>query len=182
MKDRALVEIFAKSFSSNGGDFFPCSGYDDSARAIAGYITAATGAGASASARIFISGSLPAALKDLIEAALKKSGAEFVLDGALGGATDVCVTAFDSMMAADGAVAVSAATAPPEESLLPPVSVLFADSPETFGNIAGFLGRAGGHERQITLIAGPSKTADIEKQLINGMHGPGKVAVVAIFK
>ncbi|MCX5862104.1 MAG: LUD domain-containing protein, partial [Deltaproteobacteria bacterium] len=52
-----------------------------------------------------------------------------------------------------------------------PREKIFPTFPEFFASLAEM-------PTNITLITGPSRTADIEKTLIIGMHGPKKVTVI----
>ncbi len=81
-----------------------------------------------------------------------------------------------------GAVAVTAETAPcrlhlllPENLLLlVPVSGLVDDLPDLYARLDPRQ-LAGGY---VTLVAGPSKTADIEQTLVTGAHGPRRLIVL----
>jgi L-lactate dehydrogenase complex protein LldG len=72
-------------------------------------------------------------------------------------------------------------------SLLPPVYAAFVESGKIIEDLDEFLEklqddfeREGRLPSCITLISGPSKTADIEMTLVHGVHGPGKVYVVVV--
>ncbi|MFC1884469.1 lactate utilization protein C [Thermodesulfobacteriota bacterium] len=70
-------------------------------------------------------------------------------------------------------------------SLLPPVYVALLEPEKILPGLEDLLERLqddferdGSLESCITLISGPSKTADIESTLVLGVHGPGEVYVV----
>jgi L-lactate dehydrogenase complex protein LldG len=71
-------------------------------------------------------------------------------------------------------------------SLLPPVHVAIVRASDIVPDLVDYWGRwanpgAGGEmPSSIVLITGPSKTADIEGELITGVHGPGQVFVVLV--
>lgn len=72
-------------------------------------------------------------------------------------------------------------------SLLPPVHVALLESRNILAGLDELLERLqddiekkGSLESCITLISGPSKTADIEMTLVHGVHGPGEVHVVVL--
>lgn len=67
-------------------------------------------------------------------------------------------------------------------SLIPPVHVAVVREGEIVPDLLDLLGglTAEAVPANLTLISGPSKTADIEGILITGVHGPGDVHVVLI--
>ncbi len=66
-------------------------------------------------------------------------------------------------------------------SLLPPLLIAFVWRKKIFADVASALeeiareGRANG---RVTILTGPSRTADIEKKLVLGVHGPREVVVL----
>jgi L-lactate dehydrogenase complex protein LldG len=70
-------------------------------------------------------------------------------------------------------------------SLVPPVHIALVDARSIVGTLAEVLATlgAGGADalaRVVTLVTGPSRTADIELTLAIGVHGPRELYVVAV--
>ena len=70
-------------------------------------------------------------------------------------------------------------------SLLPPVHVALLDSSKILSDLDELLDSLKGDgasavSRGITLVTGPSRTADIELTLVVGVHGPEKLKVVVL--
>jgi len=98
-------------------------------------------------------------------------------------AAEVGVDRADLLIAETGTVVrtfPSAAAA--RVSLVPPVSVFLACQDALVRDLPAALGRLGDAHREgkafSTLITGPSRTADIEKQLVIPAHGPRELVVV----
>ncbi len=90
-----------------------------------------------------------------------------------------------ALLIEDGALAVDSALCAHEETLFGDICVLIADGAEIYNNIIDFFaaisaGKSSIKAHNITIIAGPSKTADIEKQIVTGMHGPKKLYCMVI--
>ena len=96
---------------------------------------------------------------------------------------EVGITSCESLIAHTGSVMVSSALGGGRQlSVYPPVHVVIADKTQ----IVDYLGAAYTNIQhkygqnlpsQITLITGPSRTADIEKTLVMGAHGPRELHV-----
>ncbi len=68
-------------------------------------------------------------------------------------------------------------------TLLPPMSVVILRADRIVPDLAALfdkIGPAGVAERRLTLISGPSRTADIEKRIVMGVHGPRELHVIVI--
>ncbi|MEE8584912.1 MAG: LUD domain-containing protein [Acidobacteriota bacterium] len=65
-------------------------------------------------------------------------------------------------------------------AVLPPCHLVFLSRPNLLMNQSEFFGRGrlGEQGSATTLVTGPSRTADIEKQLVVGVHGPKQWFVV----
>lgn len=64
-------------------------------------------------------------------------------------------------------------------SLLPPVHVCILSPQAILANLESLCaGRAEAMPRVLTLVTGPSRTADIEQTLTVGVHGPGELHVL----
>lgn len=96
---------------------------------------------------------------------------------------DLGVTGCDCLVAQTGSIFVSTRSAGGRAlSVLPPVHLVIArreqlvpDLPAAFALLRQ---RYGGHwPSALTLITGPSRTADIEKILVMGAHGPKRLAL-----
>jgi L-lactate dehydrogenase complex protein LldG len=97
------------------------------------------------------------------------------------------LVAADGLVADTGSCLIAAAT--PTERLmcyLPPVCVVVARTDQLFEHLPAVwpevCGLAADPERrgELVLITGPSRTADIEKILILGAHGPKRLVVVLV--
>lgn len=65
-------------------------------------------------------------------------------------------------------------------SLLPPVHVAILETECLLPDLASFLAQPVENCSAITLITGPSKTADIEQKLTTGVHGPGEICILLV--
>lgn len=96
---------------------------------------------------------------------------------------EVGITSCEFLVAHTGSVMVSAAMGGGRQlSVYPPVHVVVASKSQLVDYLgAAYTGIQNKYERklpsQITLITGPSRTADIEKTLVLGAHGPRELHV-----
>ena len=96
---------------------------------------------------------------------------------------DIGVTVCDCLVARSGSIIVSARVAGGRAlSVLPPVHLVIARRDQIVPDLAAAFmllrQRYDGHwPSSLCLISGPSRTADIEKILVMGAHGPKQAAV-----
>lgn len=97
---------------------------------------------------------------------------------------DLGVAEADYGVAATGTLAVYANPSRPGSlTLLPPISVVILRRERIVPDLAALferLGPAAIAANRLTLITGPSRTADIEKMIVLGVHGPRELWVVLI--
>jgi L-lactate dehydrogenase complex protein LldG len=91
----------------------------------------------------------------------------------------------DFAIASTGTLAVvSNANRPSSLTLLPPASLAIVQIDRVMPNLAAMLtamGPAGVAANRLTLITGPSRTADIEKRIVLGVHGPKSLHVIVVW-
>ncbi|MDR2962191.1 MAG: LUD domain-containing protein [Bacteroidales bacterium] len=98
----------------------------------------------------------------------------------------ISITSCEALSARTASVAVSAAqikgrraiAAPETHIVIAYASQLCTDLPEVFARLQATYGE--NFPSQVTMITGPSRTADIEKTLVLGAHGPKKLQVFII--
>jgi L-lactate dehydrogenase complex protein LldG len=120
--------------------------------------------------------------------ALREAGIEAVLscgpgiDRATAAAAGVGVSTCAALVAETGSILLLHGA--PEDrvaSLLPPVHVVLARRDLVIESLEQALAaRDASQAPASTLVTGPSRTADIEKVLILGMHGPRRVVLVLV--
>ena len=97
---------------------------------------------------------------------------------------DVSVTPCLALIAETGTAVVSARlSAGRRRGLVDPVHVIEATADQLVPDLASALRRIHSElavSSAVTLVTGPSRTADIEQNLIRGVHGPGEVHVVFV--
>jgi L-lactate dehydrogenase complex protein LldG len=113
-------------------------------------------------------------------------GIEFQESSVLPKNTEVGITGCEYLIAHTGSVMVSSAQKGGRQMFVyPPIHIVIAHK----NQLVGFLEEAyaGIHEKyknnlpsQIILISGPSRTADIEKTLVLGAHGPRELRVFLV--
>lgn len=109
---------------------------------------------------------------------LKENGIAYSSSAVLPKTIEVGITSCEFLIAHTGSVMVSSALGGGRQlSVYPPVHVVVADKTQivdflraAYTNIQNKYGQ--NLPSQITLITGPSRTADIEKTLVMGAHGP----------
>jgi L-lactate utilization protein LutC len=91
----------------------------------------------------------------------------------------------DYAIASTGTLAVASnANRPSSLTLLPPASLVIVPIERVTTNLAAVLaamGPAGVAANRLTLITGPSRTADIEKRIVLGVHGPKSLHVIVVW-
>ena len=95
-------------------------------------------------------------------------------------AADAGLTGVDALLAETGTIVVSSG---PGRSrlvpLLPPVHIALAPTSRLTTDLFTWTaGRSGAMPSSLTLISGPSKTADIEQTMAIGVHGPKRLIVI----
>jgi len=92
------------------------------------------------------------------------------------------LTGCEALIALTGSVMVSSMGSGRKMNVFPPVHVVLAHSNQIVESIKDGFTKIGGKydhlPSQITLISGPSRTADIEKTLVMGAHGPRELIVL----
>ena len=96
------------------------------------------------------------------------------------------ITLASGAVAESGAIIARASAEEPRSISLLPLhhialvteETIFATLTDAAGTIRDLAGEGG--SSAVTLIGGPSKTADIEKVLVTGMHGPKRFTVLII--
>ncbi len=91
----------------------------------------------------------------------------------------------DFAIASTGTLAVvSNGNRPSSLTLLPPASLVIVQIDRIKTNLAAVLaemGPAGVAANRLMLITGPSRTADIEKRIVLGVHGPKSLHVIVVW-
>lgn len=91
----------------------------------------------------------------------------------------------DFAIASTGTLAVvSTDSRPSSLTLLPPASLVIIQIDRmmaTLAEVLAAIGPAGLAAHRLTLITGPSRTADIEKRIVLGVHGPKSLHVVVVW-
>lgn len=94
---------------------------------------------------------------------------------------EVGVTGADYGLAESGTLVVLAGPHRPRSgSLLPPVHVAVLREDRVLVDLFDLWERVGEPPSALTLVTGPSRSADIEMSLAVGVHGPGSVHVVLV--
>jgi L-lactate dehydrogenase complex protein LldG len=99
--------------------------------------------------------------------------------------SDLGIADADYAIAATGTLAViSNAQRPSSLTLLPPASLAIVQIDRIVANLAELLAALGPNgiaSNRMTLITGPSRTADIEKRIVMGVHGPKSLHVIVVW-
>lgn len=100
-------------------------------------------------------------------------------------AVDMGVTPCESLVAESGTIAVSAGLSGRALSVLPPIHMVVATAdqlvPDLESSFAKIRARYGEElPSTLTWISGPSRTADIEKILVLGAHGPRRLVLLML--
>lgn len=89
-------------------------------------------------------------------------------------------------IASTGTFAVVATPGRPSSlTLLPPANFIIVDADRILPDLAAVLNALGTEtiiNHRVALITGPSRTADIEKMIVLGVHGPKKLFAAAVWK
>ncbi len=165
------VVAFAESFRRVGGEFYYCESLAELARQVADYQQRQQ-MGA------------PYVWEPAMQALLRAAGIPFRADEAdFIGQADLGLTSCEALVARTGSVLVSAATASGRRlSIYPDQHLVLARPSQVVAEIGaalrGVQDRYGARlPSMISLTSGPSRTADIEKTLVLGAHGPRRLAL-----
>jgi L-lactate utilization protein LutC len=98
---------------------------------------------------------------------------------------DLGIAEADFAIASTGTLAVvSTDSRPSSLTLLPPASLVIVQIDRmmaTLAEVLAALGPDGVAAHRLTLITGPSRTADIEKRIVLGVHGPKSLHVIVVW-
>lgn len=158
-------EAFAGAFNRTGGKFVYCPGAGDMARGISTLI------GEKKIAKLFCRESF---LSDL----LTEMGIDHEGDPANVHHCDAAITACEALVVRHGSIVFSSGQESGRKSFVAaPLHIVVATNQQMVDDLAGafrFLKAKYGKDMPsfVTFVSGPSRTADIEKTLVHGAHGP----------
>ncbi|MDO7851253.1 LutC/YkgG family protein [Hymenobacter convexus] len=165
------VVAFAESFQRVGGEFYYCESLPHLAAQLAGF-----------QKRQQVG--VPFVWEPEMQALLYKAGVAFRADETeFIEKADLGLTSCEALVARTGSVLVSAATASGRRlSIYPDQHLVLARPSQVVAEIGDALrlmqSRYGAQmPSMVSLTSGPSRTADIEKTLVLGAHGPRRIAL-----
>ena len=166
-----LVVAFAESFQRVGGEFYYCESLPHLAEQITGFLQ-----------RQQLSA--PYVWEPSLQQLLRSAGVEFRAneDGFIAQA-EASLTSCEALVARTGSVLVAAATASGRRlSIYPDQHLVVARPSQVLAEIGDALQavqqKYGAHlPSMLSLTTGPSRTADIEKTLVLGAHGPRRLVL-----
>ena len=165
------VVAFAESFQRVGGEFYYCESLAQLAGEIAGF-------------RQRQQVGAPYVWEPAMQALLWAAGVAFRADETdFIAQADLSLTSCEALVARTGSVLVSAATAsgrrlsiyPDQHLVLARPSQVVSEIGEALRVLQARYGAA--MPSMVSLTSGPSRTADIEKTLVLGAHGPRRIAL-----
>ncbi len=122
-------------------------------------------------------------LRRLIELAAPGRAIRWSSQGAPGEASQATVTLADALIAQTGSILVTAACGGRGASVIAPCHIVYANLFQLVPDLSTALSRLS-QERKLNsnsfacVISGSSRTADIEKILVQGAHGPRRLVVI----
>ncbi|UOQ97727.1 LUD domain-containing protein [Hymenobacter sp. 5317J-9] len=165
------VVAFAESFQRVGGEFYYCESLPHLAAQLAGF-------------RQRQQVGIPFVWEPELQALLYKAGVAFRADETeFIEQADLSLTSCEALVARTGSVLVSAATGSGRRlSIYPDQHLVLARPSQVVAEIGDALrvmqARYGAQlPSMVSLTTGPSRTADIEKTLVLGAHGPRRIAL-----
>ena len=171
LSDADVVVAFAESFRRVGGEFYYCETLPELAAQIAGF-------------RQRQQVGPPFVWEPEMQALLYTAGVAFRADETdFVAQADLALTSCEALVARTGSVLVSAGTASGRRlSIYPDQHLVLARPSQVVAEIGDALqlvqARYGSHlPSMVSLTSGPSRTADIEKTLVLGAHGPRRLAL-----
>ena len=166
-----VVVAFAESFQRVGGEFYYCESLEQLAEQLAAFRE---------QQRV----GAPYVWEPDLQAVLRVAGVEFRADEAdFIANADLSLTSCEALVARTGSVLVSAATESGRRlSIYPDQHLVLARPSQVVAEIGDALRlmqeRYGAQlPSMLSLTSGPSRTADIEKTLVLGAHGPRRIAL-----
>jgi L-lactate dehydrogenase complex protein LldG len=123
------------------------------------------------------------ALRRLVELTSPARSIRWSSEGAPREASQVTVTLAETLIAQTGSILVSASCGGRGASVIAPCHIVYATVAQLVPDLATALARIG-PERKLDrhsfacVISGSSRTADIEKILVQGAHGPRRLVVI----
>ena len=166
-----IVVAFAESFQRVGGEFYYCESLAHLATQIAGF-------------RQRQQVGMPYVWEPEMQVLLQAAGVAFRADETdFIAHADLSLTSCEALVARTGSVLVSAATASGRRlSIYPDQHLVLARPSQVVAEIGEALrvvqARYGAQmPSMVSLTSGPSRTADIEKTLVLGAHGPRRIAL-----
>ncbi|HZO81524.1 MAG TPA: LUD domain-containing protein [Candidatus Binataceae bacterium] len=98
---------------------------------------------------------------------------------------DLAVVEAHYAIASTGTLVMVATPARPSSlTLLPPANVIIVDAARMKPDLAAALAALGADaiaSHRVALVTGPSRTADIEKRIVRGVHGPRELFVAVVW-
>lgn len=171
LNDTDAVVAFAESFQRVGGEFYYCESLPHLAEQVAGF-------------RQRQQMGAPYVWEPEMQALLYRASVPFKADESdFIAHADLSLTSCEALVARTGSVLVSAATASGRRlSIYPDQHLVLARPSQVVNEIGEALrviqGRYGAAlPSMVSLTSGPSRTADIEKTLVLGAHGPRRIAL-----
>ena len=171
LSNRDAVVAFAESFQRVGGEFYYCESLVHLAAQVAGF-------------RERQQVGAPYVWEPEMQALLYRAGVAFRADETdFIAQADLSLTSCEALVARTGSVLVSAATASGRRlSIYPDQHLVLARPSQVVAEIGEALqvvqSRYGATvPSMVSLTTGPSRTADIEKTLVLGAHGPRRLAL-----